>query len=399
MLRRHFLGTTALGAALLGLGRIPEGLLVSRAQRSGVERALVVVQLSGGNDGLNTVVPFADDLYHAARPRLGSKQADTLALNEHLGFHKALKSFPALHASGQLATILGIGYANPVRSHFSSMDIWHAADARGKLAGSGWLGRLAETGFPDAKEPELIVHVGNRVPFALSNKKHAPVAFAAPAGFRWRGGKEDLAALEKASASECMEDAPTSVGHVRGTFRDAVKASRNVENAVREFKPATPFPENGLSAHLQSVAAMLTAGFPTRIYSLELGGFDTHNQQLTRQARCLDELDALGAFQAELKARKLDDKVLVLVYSEFGRRVAENGSQGTDHGAAGVAFLLGSKVKGGLHGSMPSLKDLERGDLRFTTDFRTLYAPIIAQWFGMQAAPIIGEVAEPLAVL
>lgn len=399
MLRRHFLGTTALGACILGFGRIPEDLLVARASRRGVEKALVVVQLSGGNDGLNTVVPFADDLYHTARPRLAAKKADTLAIDEHFGFHKALKSFHALQAGGQLATVLGVGYANPVRSHFSSMDIWHAADARGKLAGSGWLGRLAETGFPEAKEPELLVHVGNRVPFALSNKTHAPVAFAAPAGFRWRGGKEDLAALEKANASECMEESATPVEHVRGTFRDAVKASRNVENAVREFKPLTPFPQSGLSGHLQSVVAMLAAGFPTRIYSLELGGFDTHNQQLTRHARCLEELDALGAFQAELKARKLEDKVIVLVYSEFGRRVAESGSQGTDHGAASVAFLLGSKVKGGFHGSMPGLKDLERGDLRFTTDFRALYHPIIENWFGMKAAPIIGEVAKPLALL
>ncbi|MSR74922.1 MAG: DUF1501 domain-containing protein [Planctomycetes bacterium] len=407
--RRQFLGTTASGAAIFGLSTLSLSPRFMRnlGKNGPPEKILVVLQLSGGNDALNTLVPFADRAYHAARPGLALKESEVLKLNDTLGLHPALSAWHKLHADGRLAIIQGVGYPDPIRSHFSSMDVWHAADARGRLTGRGWLGSLAESAWPDETDPNLLIHIGTRTPFAMQNRSHPAVTFSTPAAYRWVGAPEELATVERAAEACDQTDANTkpqsgrdrALDRIQRTLSDAHASSDRVREATRNFSPKQTFGANTLGASLATVAALIAAGLPTRIYSVEAGGYDTHNQQLQRQARCLTELDGLAAFQRELESLGIADRVVTMVFSEFGRRVAENGSGGTDHGAGGHMFMMGSKVKGGLYGNYPSLTTLERGDMIFTTDFRRVYSSITSQWFGIPPGKVLAGNHEALALL
>ncbi len=403
--RRQFLGTTAAGAAIFAFSTMASAPLLGRTRErrsAPPARILVVLQLSGGNDALNTLVPFGDSAYYAARPGLALKESEVLKLNEQMGLHPALGEWHKLYAQGRLAIVQGVGYPNPIRSHFSSMDVWHAADTRGRLAGKGWLGGLAENAWPDETDPNLLIHIGSRAPFALQNRAHPPVTFSTPAAYRWVGAPDELATVER--AADACDTAPADATPANGrdralqriqrTLADARVSSDQVRAAARDFSPKQTFGANGLGASLATVAALIQADLGTRIYSVELGGFDTHNQQLQRHSRCLAELDGLAAFQRELEARGLADRVMTVVFSEFGRRVAQNGSGGTDHGAAGNMFVMGTKAKGGLYGQLPSLTTLERGDMVFNTDFRRVCSSIAVNWFGTK--PIDGFEALPV---
>lgn len=395
-------------------------LLSSRAQGSvrvlaspalapaGAARPLILLQLSGGNDGLDTVVPYADDVYQRLRPTLARKKSETLPIDEYRGLHGALPRLRKLLDAGRLAIVEGVGYPDPIRSHFQALDVWHTADRRGRDAGEGWIGRLCDVAFAQSSDPNLVVHIGANVPYSLHSSTHPPASFVLPQSYRWAGDETATEAYEKAGAADAGsrdEDRPkkregeSSLEFVRRVLADGQSSSQQVRRAVARYATDVDYPRDPLAAALRDVAALIEGGLGTRVFSVELGGFDTHTDERGRHENLLKQLDAaLGAFVADLGRGEAGRGAVVLVFSEFGRRVAENGARGTDHGVAAPAFVLGHTIRGGLHGRHPSLERLEDGDLVHTTDFRAIYAALIERCFSIRPESVLGKRFEPLAL-
>jgi uncharacterized protein (DUF1501 family) len=266
--------------------------------------------------------------------------------------------------------------------------------------------------FAGTSDPNLVIHVGNRTPYSLHSTAHPPVAFSTPRAYKWVGTPEEVAALETA-APDCERMPATAGGAgstvsgrdralvtLRRALREAQASSTRVRDAAARFRPKTAYPRSRLAASLATVSALITGGLSTRVYSVEAGGFDTHNNQRPRHDNLMTQLgDGVLAFFKDLEAHGVADRVVVMGFSEFGRRVRENGSGGTDHGVAGPSFLMGPKVKGGLFGRHPSLTDLVKGDLKHTTDFRRLYATVIDGWVGADHVPVLGRRWDTLPII
>jgi len=370
------------------------------------ERILVVVQLAGGNDGLNTVIPFGDPAYYKARPGIGIAERDVLRLSgkgsDGIGLHPRLTGFKELHDDGLLTVVQGVGYPNPNRSHFKSMDIWHTGETSG--TGEGWLGRYFDnacSGEPGGCSSHAGVAIGRAAPLAMQGSKTMPVSFETPDLFRWTGldgDAEDEAA--RRALEELVRGGPTPQGaddaasFLTRTALDAQIASERIRAAVN-CRPLVTYPNNGLAKQLAMVAAMIRAGLETRVYYTTLGGFDTHAGQggaNGSHANLMQQLgSALRAFQQDLKAQGNDGRVLTMTFSEFGRRVGQNGSNGTDHGAAAPMFLMGPMVTPGLRGDHPSLTDLDQGDLKYGVDFRSVYSGILEDWLKADPVKVLGS--------
>lgn len=382
------------------------------------DRVLVVVQLAGGNDGLNTVVPFGDPEYYKARPAIGIPAAQTLRLGSGptgggIGLHPRLTGLKALYDEGLLAIVQGVGYPNPNRSHFKSMDIWHTADTTG--TGDGWIGRYFDNQC--AGEPggggcsgHAGIALGRTAPLAMQGRAFKPISFESADLFRWTGLDlhESMRApyeqIARAGAA-AGADAPapdSAAAFLTRTALDAQIASERIRKAV-EARPPVAYPSNPLARQLAMVASMIRHGLETRVYYVALGGFDTHAGQGAQQGphgNLLDQLaQSLAAFHADLKQSGNDGRVLTMTFSEFGRRVGQNGSGGTDHGTAAPMFLIGPMVRAGLIGKHPSLKDLDEGDLKFGTDFRSVYAGVLEGWMKADAAKVLGRKFAPASVV
>jgi uncharacterized protein (DUF1501 family) len=387
----------------------PESLAMGSQPGVPEDHVLVVVQLSGGNDGLNTVVPFGDPVYHRLRPRLGLAEPGrgndaALLLDENLGLglHPSLTGLKDLVDGGLASVIQGVGYPNPNRSHFTSMDIWHSADPEAR--GTGWLGRYFDnqcSGRPDAL---AAVSLGERAPLAMIGDSTQPVNFERPERFAWTGG-EVAEALERPYAELSRTgglDGGSSHPHLdflTRTSLDAQVASDELARAAAG-QPLVSWPRGPLASQLRTISAMLRAGLGTRVFYVSLGGFDTHAGQPARHAQLLRQVgDAIKAFQDELAAQGDAGRVMTMVFSEFGRRVAQNASQGTDHGTAAPMFLIGEMVRPGVLGQHPSLTDLDAGDLKYTVDFRNVYAGILKGWMGCDPRAILRGDWEPARIL
>jgi uncharacterized protein (DUF1501 family) len=398
--RRRFLtlsGVTAAGALAAGATQVNWSDLLAAAVDDPLpsdEAVLVVVTLYGGNDGLNTVVPADDPAYQNARPDLAYEQDEVLDLGDGLGLNPGMKGLKGLWDDQRLAIVRGVGYPAPDRSHFRSMAIWQTASPKSSVP-TGWLGRwLDATG----SDPLRAVSVEPTLPPLLAGATTAAASMplrglALPKGAVGRA----YAALGKASAGE---------GHWHAAAAKAVQdlqeATRVLGNAVRsgheqeddEDEQRTQGASAGgmsqVGAQLDLIAGLIEAGVPTRAYSASLGGFDTHADERGTQQRLLTELDgALTPFVQRLRKTDRGRNAVVLVYSEFGRRVHANGSDGTDHGTAGPVFVLGDKVSGGFFGEQPSLTDLSDGDLKATTDFRDVYATVLRDVLATDPAKIL----------
>ncbi len=344
------------------------------------ERILVVVELTGGNDGLDTVAPYRNDDYHRARPTLGMKKDTVLPLNDEFGLHPNLAGLKAVWDDGQLAVVHGCGYPDPDRSHFSSMEFWHTATPH-VAQSTGWVGRFADAYWPQPK-PNTIVNIAVKQSLAVMAKKHSPVVFSRPEEFVRAGDKVQAAAYRE------LIDQSGSGNHtldfLSEVSRSAADASVRVREAVGSYNTPVAYGATPLALDLRKVAALIKAGFPTRVYYVSLSGFDTHASQAGGRNYLLRGLgEGLHAFQDDLKRIGRANDVAMMMFSEFGRRVEENASAGTDHGTAGPMFVISKSVKPGFYGRHPSLKDLDpNGDLKMTTDFRRVYATMIAEWMG-----------------
>jgi uncharacterized protein (DUF1501 family) len=375
-----------------GLGALARPLRARLPARGEVGRTLVLLQLTGGNDGLSMLVPYADDAYRRARRE--TRVEDVLRIDGRVGLHPHLRGLRELLERGRLALIEGVGAPEPSRSHFRSLDLWHAADPRGRAAGAGWIGRaLARL---EGEALQAVVHFGATPPFALHSSGRAPVCLT-PALLLAADPARSLAL--RASEGLASPDSPAdeALALVRSRWREARQATAMLQAALDASGGRADYPASRLGRDLRGAAALIHAQLGVRVCSLELDGFDTHRDQRVRYSRLMEELDgALGAFLADLERSPAGRETIVLLFSEFGRRLAENASGGTDHGAAGLALALGVGVRGGLLGRPPSLEALDDGDPVHTTDFRGLYARCLEHVFGLAPETVLGGAFAPV---
>ncbi|HTY86008.1 MAG TPA: DUF1501 domain-containing protein [Candidatus Acidoferrum sp.] len=438
--RREFLRTTMLGSALSWTVPVFVADTLAALQSQAAAAAtpavtgkdaniLVVLQMAGGNDGLNTLVPFANDFYHRARPKLGLSAEHVLKLNDQVGLHESLTGLKDLYDSGCLAVVQGVGYPNPNRSHFRSTEIWQTASDSGRVEKYGWLGRYFDNACAGC-DPTVAVTIGSQLPEAFFAKNPKGICFTNPNQYRFLAGDpvragetnltemtyERMNAVEMAAVS-ADENSGGTIGSlpagmpmqggsaaefIERTALDAQVSSDQVRNIAARFENQATYPVSPLGNALKLVAKLIGGGLSTRIYYVSQGGYDTHTNQLGTQQRLLKDLgDSVQALVTDLKVQGNLSRVLVMTFSEFGRRVAENANGGTDHGAAAPLFVVGGKVKAGLLGTYPGLapQDLFQGDLRYTVDFRCVYASILEQWLKTVSAPVLGRRFEPLPVV
>ena len=410
--RREFLsgGFTLLSAAgtlpvfLGSTVRVLAGPEPTAKRKNDSDRILVVVQLAGGNDGLNTIVPYSMDPYYKSRPRIAIKPDDCLKLEGGVGLHPYATGLKELFDDGKMAVVQGVGYPNPNRSHFTSMDIWHTADPNLRQH-EGWLGRYFDACCKGADpDPLEGVALTQETPLALQGDQFVPMAFQDPDALRWRAAARDRKAEDVFRKLNNVDGDFPSEGNAAAAFlqRAALKALVGADQIHKAAGRDLDAPRRGGDAGraLSLVARMIAADLPTRIYYVSMGGFDTHTGQEFRHRRLMQELGgALKDFIDALAKDKLLERVLVMSFSEFGRRVDENASGGTDHGEAAPMFLFGSKVRPGLHQKHPDLTRLHRGDLAFGTDFRRVYATVLRDWLGMNPATVLGKGYSPLKLL
>jgi len=402
--RRQFVNLTAGSAAGIGFFQgVPNVFAKTSwlAPPRNDGKVLVVIQLSGGNDGLNTVVPYADQEYYKNRFSLAIGQSAVHKINDQVGFHPALSGFSSLLDSNQLAVIQGVGYDNPNRSHFESMDLWHTAHrSKGRIP-EGWMGRLLGGEF--GKKLDIpAIHLGEeKQPLALAAQDAAFPSIQSLERFRLNTfGNQKLkrSVEEEAAVSRSSDDG--LLQFIQTTADSAFKAGARIEEIVKAKASSVEYPGSQLGQKLQTVSKMIAAEMPTAVYYVTLDGFDTHANQADAHAGLLTQLgDAVAALMKDLTAQGNDKRVLVFSFSEFGRRVRQNASQGTDHGTAGPVFLAGGALQAGVHGDHPALDSLVDGDLRFHTDYRQVYATILEKWFNVASDSILGASFAPLKFL
>ena len=345
-------------------------------------KILVVLELSGGNDGLNTLIPYGDDAYYRLRPHIGIPKKEVRPIDDHFGFSGGMAGFERLYKDGKLAVVHGCGYENPSFSHFTSMAYWHTA-APNSGEEYGWVGRLADSMAPEAP-PNFLVNIAARQSLAVRSLKHVPVVFDDPNKFTQEKFYEEREILDSAPAAKQVDN--PSRRFLLETAQSAKDASVLVREAWAKYHSPVDYGITGLD--LPKVAALIAAGMPTRLYytSYRNNAFDTHVYQNDTHKRLLTYAsDAVYAFLKDLQRIGRADDVVVMIFSEFGRRVPENVNLGTDHGAANLMFVVGQDVKGGQYGGVPSLTKLDPGDnLILTTDFRRVYATMISRWMGLR---------------
>lgn len=388
--RRTFLGVSLASTAPVFLTRTLDCFAEESAEQDDV---LVVIQLSGGNDGLSTVVPFKHDDYLKARRT--TRVANTIQFDEHRGFHPNLDKLAPLYKEGKMAIVEGCSYPNPNRSHFKSMDIWHTADKRGRGIDTGWLGRAIDAKCPKEEDPNLVINVGGSVPYALRGQIHKPVSFSEINNYTWRGRAGDRKPFDELNQpQEGMSD----LDWLHRTAANARMSSSVLKRAAAKYQAKAEYPSNNrLAGQLRQVASLITGGVRTRVFYVSIGSFDTHVRQKQAHDNLMRQLgDAIAAFWEDIHKQGCGKRVSLMCFSEFGRRVTENASGGTDHGVAGPMFLFGDRVKGGLHGEHPSLTDLDQGDLKMKVDFRQVYASVLSDWMKVDATKVLGKAYDKL---
>ena len=398
------------GLGIVGAGAALPSFLVRSAlagpQAEQGQKVVVSILLTGGPDGLSLAPPIGHKEYYEHRKTLAYKENVALRLNDEIGLHPKLTGFKQMADEGAMALVLGTGYPNFNLSHFTSRDIWEAADTKnrtGKKGATGWLGRYLDQACAEDKGKIMNVAVGpGRFPLVVTSKAFEGIGFESPESFRFDGllsrrGRAKY--LKMNQGVEIKQDAPTAedLQFITRTAVSANQASETVRLAVGEYQTPVEYPQTRFGSSVRAIAGLINSGLPSRVYYAaqgiaKFGGYDTHAEQIRRLDMLLDELSqTLHAFYKDLKRSGNDERVLTFTFSEFGRRVGENYSGGTDHGLAQPMFLLGPGVKGGVHGKQSSLTELDnRGNLKMEVDFRGVYRAILEKWLGVPAQPILG---------
>ncbi|XWW45630.1 DUF1501 domain-containing protein [Fibrella sp. USSR17] len=403
MQRRNFLKKSALTTA--GTMLIPHFLKAYELNQLGMAPAtgktLVIVQLSGGNDGLNTVVPFRNDIYYRERPTLAIPRDKVLSLNDEIGFNPALESLKSLYDDGLVTVINNVGYPNPDRSHFRSMDIWQTASDSDKYLATGWLGRYLDANCIGAAacQPHRAVEVDDTLSLALKGTNVNGLAMLNPQKLynQTRGN------LMEGLAKSRHDNEHNNVSYLYKTLAETVSSAAYVyDKSAKSASPVSAtrgtYPTTELGSRLKTVSELIQSGVSTSVYYISISGFDTHINQPNQQERLLRQYaDAVKAFMGDMKATDRQNDVLLMTFSEFGRRVKQNASNGTDHGTANNVFLVGGGLTPGkVFNEAPNLTNLDEGDLKYTVDFRNIYATLLRDWLKTDDTAILGRKFDTL---
>ena len=354
-------------------------------------KRLVIVQLSGGNDGLNSVIPYQNDLYFKARPSLAIPAQKVLPLDKGLGLNPAMDKMRLLYDQGKLSILNNVGYPNPDRSHFRSMDIWHTASASNEYLSTGWLGRYMDS----CNAGMAAIEVDDTLSLALKGDKYKGVAVQNVQ--RFYQASQD-AFLKNVARTHQEEHEHHSVNYLYKTLVDTQQSADYLYEKVKKYRSKQEYPNSEFARNLKTIAELITSGVEARVYYASLSGFDTHVQQLNQQARLLEEFsEGVYSFVQDLQQQNMFDETLIMVFSEFGRRVQQNASNGTDHGTANNVYLIGNKLRTpGIFNEGPNLQNLDAGDLKYTIDFRTIYAALLQQWLQTDSSAILNANIKPL---
>ncbi|MFN8260199.1 MAG: DUF1501 domain-containing protein [Chitinophagales bacterium] len=389
MKRRNFLKTTALASAATMLPKFIKASEKNIAETS--DKILVIVQLTGGNDGLNTVVPFQNDLYYKARPQISIGKNEVLKLNDQLGLNPNMEGFKKLFDDGKLCLINNVGYPDPDRSHFRSMDIWHTASNSNEYKTTGWLGRYLDEQCGDCDKPTQILEMDDTLSLALKGTNVKGLAIKAPKRLYGTTTNPFINQLSKQHLpGDHQHD---NAEYLYKTLAETVSSAEYLYQTSKIFHSAATYPNHQFGKSMKTISELIISGVNTKVYYVSLGSFDTHFNQQKRQGELLHQLaETIKVFMDDLKSNGRANEVLLMTFSEFGRRVAENASLGTDHGTASQIFLIGNNLKGkGVYNEAPNLEDLDDGDLKFTVDFKNIYATLLRKWLQTDSDKILGN--------
>lgn len=388
--RRDFLQIGSMATASMMLPKFVKALYKNKNLQQLNNKSVVVLQLSGGNDGLNTVIPFRNDIYHKSRPVIGIKQNGINVLTDEVALHPALKDFKAIFDDGSLAILNNVGYPEPDRSHFRSMDIWQSASASNEIWQTGWLGRYLDEVCEDCKMPVQAVEVDDVLSLALKGNKYKGLAVKNPAQLYNNSHEKYYSTLLNAHESE---HAHSTADYLYKTMAETLSSADYLFKESKAGRSTGAYPKTQLGNNLKTIASLILSDSSTKVYYVSLGSFDTHVNQQERQNALFKQMnDAVNAFVKDLKTNNKFGDVLLFTFSEFGRRVAQNASNGTDHGTANNMFLISGALKQkGLINAMPDLTKLDNGDLIYQVDFKQVYATVLQKWLAADDASILGH--------
>lgn len=385
--RKEFLQIGSLATTSLLLPRFLKAFEAPARVPAG-NKVLVVLQLSGGNDGLNTIIPYRNDVYFKSRPGIGIARNKALALTDEAGLHPSLEAFKALYDEGGLGIINGVGYPNPDRSHFRSMDIWHSASKSDEYINTGWLGRYLDAQCNGCDKPTQIIELDDVLSLAMKGEDRKGIAVKDPRRLYGTANEQFFRDVLKAHDSHHEEP----VDYLYKTMAETLSSADYIFRQSRLHPTKTSYPATNLGRSFKTIASLIFSDINTKVYYVSLGSFDTHINQSNQQQRLFTEMnDAIKAFTDDLKREGRFEDVLLMTFSEFGRRVKQNASGGTDHGTANNMFLVGGGLKKkGLINELPDLTALDDGDLKYQLDFKNVYATILKNWLGADASGILG---------
>jgi uncharacterized protein (DUF1501 family) len=402
--RRGFLKTTvgALAAAPFASHMLLDAA-VAQAAAPSTDPILVVIQLAGGNDGLNAIVPYSSDLYYHDRPNIAVPAKSVLPIDKNVGFNPNLQGLKALYDRGNVAVVQGVGYDNPSRSHFQGTSIWETADPSGETS-TGWLGRYLDAELAGNGNPLTAISIGALTPQTLLSTRAPVTTIESVNSFHFEVMRQQPNQILNAYARmypESVTSGSEGLRVVRSAGADAQKGVHDLATVATAYKSTVSYPANPLARELQLVAQLISANLGSRIFHVTMGGFDDHVSEVYTHATLMKYLgDSLNAFYADLTAQGKAGNVLSMTFSEFGRRVSENSGRGTDHGTAAPVFIVGGAVKGGLYGDDPILSNLDdNGDLKYGVDFRSVYGTVIDGWLGGRSADVLAGSYERIPFL
>ncbi|WP_439882064.1 DUF1501 domain-containing protein [Pontibacter sp. MBLB2868] len=397
--RRDFLKLSALASGMLLVPNFLHGLDKKGVPLLGNSngKRLVVIQLTGGNDGLNTVVPFQNDLYYKARPTLAIPAKDVLALDKGLGLNPSMEKMRQLYKEGYVSVLNSVGYPNPDRSHFRSMDIWHSASASDTYLNTGWLGRYLDA-MPGTAPAHAAIEVDDTLSLALKGEIQSGLAVQNIQRF-YQASNNDF--LKQVAHQHHEHHGHQHVDYLYKTLIDTQQSAAYLHDKAKTYHSQQSYPNGLFARNLKTIAELITSGIESRVYYASLSGFDTHVRQAGQQANLLEELsEGVYSFVQDLKKQGEFENTMIMVFSEFGRRVEQNASNGTDHGTANNLFLIsGDLKKPGIYNDAANLQDLDQGDLKHSIDFRNIYASLLQNWLQADAKLIVGSDSKILAGL
>lgn len=391
MERRDFLKRTAFAAA--GTLVVPAFMKPFEAlalDELSLYKNLVVIQLSGGNDGLNTVVPFGNDIYYQNRKGIAINPVDLIKLNDMQGLNPNLECLRELYDQGWMTIINDVGYPNPDRSHFRSMDIWQTASDSNQYLSTGWIGRYLDSNCETCKFPYTAIEVDDSLSLAMKGSTKKGIALKDPAALFRNTNEPFFREMINSEKDHLDED---NLGYLYKTMIETSSSASYIQNTSKLYKPVYTYPQTGFSNQLKTVSKFICSGLKTRVYYVSLSGFDTHVNQNQQQGRLLQQYaEGMNAFIKDLHQNNKLEDTLVITFSEFGRRVAQNASNGTDHGTANNMFLFGGRLKKqGIYNPAPDLANLENGDLKYQIDFREVYGTILDKWLDVNNGQILNK--------